>query len=218
MSFKLAMAQIGSEKGDVSANIASHLIAINAASRLGIRYLAFPELSLTGYEPELAKSLAFQLYDTRLEPLVKAAIKNKVTLCVGVPFRTDSLPFIASIIIHHADGQQEYNTKNHLHEGEEIFFEKGFGQKIINIEGIKIAHAICADTNYRNHMLESSNLGAEVYVAGVFISESGYKADIQKFEQNGADCKLLVGIANHMRTTGGGTQSGKVLFGTMGNC
>jgi len=84
-NFKLAVAQIPSVKGDVPRNIESHLKAINVAVRNQASIVIFPELSLTGYEPELASSLAFAIDDKRLQPLASTAVENNIWIVAGAP-------------------------------------------------------------------------------------------------------------------------------------
>ncbi|WP_413698693.1 nitrilase-related carbon-nitrogen hydrolase [Psychromonas sp. KJ10-10] len=72
MSLKIAVAQIISKRGEVDENIRIHLQAIKCASRLNVSYLVFPELSLTGYEPNLGSQLAFSKDDERLAVLIDA--------------------------------------------------------------------------------------------------------------------------------------------------
>lgn len=79
-NFKIAAAQVSSVGGDVSANIEIHLNAVKKAYSLGISYLVFPELSITGYEPKLSKQLAFSKNDPRLVPLQEAAVLYKYIL------------------------------------------------------------------------------------------------------------------------------------------
>ena len=55
---KIAVAQARPVKGDIQANISNHLKLIEQASLEGADAVFFPELSLTGYEPTLAKELA----------------------------------------------------------------------------------------------------------------------------------------------------------------
>ena len=56
--FRIAAAQVASARGDIVGNIAAHTAAIEVAAALGVSVLIFPELSLTGYEPDLATELA----------------------------------------------------------------------------------------------------------------------------------------------------------------
>jgi predicted amidohydrolase len=115
---KVAAPQITSKKGDIETNIFTHIKAIEKASELGVDYLVFPELSITGYEPELAYSLAFHKNDKRLQPIIYSAIKNNIYVGIGAPLSTDGLPQIGLFIISNT-GHVETYAKTHLHPGEE---------------------------------------------------------------------------------------------------
>lgn len=52
----IASAQTCSIAGDLAANIQRHLALMVAAAEHGVQLLVFAELSLTGYEPALARS------------------------------------------------------------------------------------------------------------------------------------------------------------------
>src|SRR5262249_42743510 len=52
--FKIAAAQFASVRGDLAGNILTHAAAIAAAADQRVSVLVFPELSLIGYEPDLA--------------------------------------------------------------------------------------------------------------------------------------------------------------------
>jgi predicted amidohydrolase len=111
-NLKVAAAQITSKKGDVETNIFTHLKAIERAGELGVDYLVFPELSITGYEPELAYSPALHKNDKRLQPIIDSAIKNKIYVGIGAPLATDDLPQIGLFIISKT-GDVEVYAKMH---------------------------------------------------------------------------------------------------------
>jgi len=208
LNFKIAVAQIAAEKGDVNANIMTHLRAIEKASQLGVSYLVFPELSLTGYEPQLAKMLAFSPNDTRLKPLIESAIKHNIQLGVGAPLESNGLPHIGLIIIS-PSGDIDTYEKIHLHPGEEKYFSKGNNHHVMSLSNTKIANAICADANHLDHVRTCSKLGASIYIAGVLISETGYQADTAAMSQYARKYNLLVAMANHNKPTGGWTPFGQ---------
>lgn len=85
--FKIAAAQVTSVRGDIDRNIATHATAIGATAERGVSVLMFPELSLTGYEPDLATELAITVLDSRLVPLAKLAGQHQVEVIVGAPLR-----------------------------------------------------------------------------------------------------------------------------------
>ena len=66
---KIAVAQTRPVKGDIKANIEHHKKMINLAISHGADMIIFPELSITGYEPELAKELATNQDDSRFDEL-----------------------------------------------------------------------------------------------------------------------------------------------------
>lgn len=207
-NLKVAVAQVSSIKGDIDENIKTHLVAIEKASQLGVSYIVFPELSLTGYEPELAVKLAFSTDDIRLKPLIDSAIENNIKIGVGAPLKSDGLPKIGLIIISQLGILDTYE-KMYLHSGEEAYFNHGTNYNCITIGSTKIANAICADTNNTNHARTCSELGASVYIAGVLISESGYDSDTAVMAGYAKKYNMLVAMANHSQPTGNWTPIGK---------
>jgi len=208
LGLKIAVAQVASIKGNIDENIKTHLVAIKKASELGVSYIVFPELSLTGYEPEIAAHLAFSSDDKRLRPLINVAVKNNITIGVGAPLQADSLPKIGLIIISPSGAVDTYE-KIHLHSGEEMYFSDGNHHHSITIGNTKIANAICADTNHTDHARACSELGASVYIAGVLISEAGYNVDTAAMANYAKKYNMLVAMANHNQPTGGWAPTGK---------
>lgn len=207
-NLKIAVAQVSSIKGNVVENISTHIQAIKKASEQGVAYIVFPELSLTGYEPSVAKDLAFSDDDARLQPLIDAAIRYNITLAVGAPLLAEELPNIGLIIIF-PSGTVERYAKIYLHAGEEQYFNEGRDHHYLSINDTIIANAICADTNNPKHANNCFEFGAEVYIAGVMITEPGYQPDSTTLRNYAKKYNILVAIANHHQTTGGYKAIGK---------
>ncbi len=208
LNLKIAVAQVASIKGDIDKNIAIHLRTIEKASLLGVAYIVFPELSLTGYEFELASELAFSHNDTRLKPLIDSASKNNIQIGVGAPLHSNGLPKIGLIVISPSGTVERYEKMN-LHSGEEKYFSKGNDHHIITINDTKIANAICADTNNAEHIHFCFKFGASVYIAGALITDSGYEADTKAMAHYASKYNMLVAMANHNQPTGGWKAIGK---------
>lgn len=85
----IAAAQSVSMAGDLAANIARHMDFIELAALHGVELLVFPELSLTGYEGEVAAALAIDPQDAVLQPLRDLAHKLGITAVVGMPIRQE---------------------------------------------------------------------------------------------------------------------------------
>lgn len=207
-NLRIAVAQVPSIKGDVNTNVETHLKAIVKAGDSGVSFLMFPELSLTGYEPELAKGLAFTIDDARLEPLIQAAVKYGLYIVAGAPLVADELPQIGALIVS-PEGEVSAYSKMNLHPSEDKYFLKGETYQFVEISEQKIAIAVCADTNTSTHAQVCSEQGSQVYVAGVLITEGGYKADTEKLESYARNHGMLVAMANHNAPTGGWSPIGK---------
>ena len=81
-------------------NIANHKKWIDIAIFNKADLIIFPELSLTGYEPELARDLATDQNDSRLEEFQRISDKNKITIGTGLPIKSDSGIFISIVFFN----------------------------------------------------------------------------------------------------------------------
>ena len=200
--FKLAVAQIAVKKGGVATNIREHLRVIQQASAHQVSYLVFPELSLIGYEPELAEQLAITEDDLRLELFKGAAVLHQMYIVVGAPLQGEGKPYIGALIFT-PEGEVLSYRKMNLHPGEDTFFQAGKDLQILNINKVKIGNGICADMNSEHHAQQYAVLGADIYVAGVLITESGYVSDTAKMAADAEQFNMLVAMANYNQPTGG---------------
>ena len=78
----IAAAQSGSIKGDIQANIQTHVEFMRVAAEYLVDVIIFPELSLTGFEPEIAQDCAITINDERLAPLKDQAKRLESPLFV----------------------------------------------------------------------------------------------------------------------------------------
>lgn len=211
---RIAAAQTGSVKGNVEANIATHLRVMETAAEQNVGVLVFPELSLTGYELELGRELAFAKDDPRLIPLAGAAREFGMDVLVGAPLLPDRiegagvLPKLGCIILR-ADGTMQTYAKMHLHSGEEAFFSAGTLHTVLPVGDEHVGVGICADTCHAQHPQQCAAMGATVYVAGVLVSVGGYAADAALFAGYAVQHGMLTVMANHNRPTGGWVPAGK---------
>jgi predicted amidohydrolase len=187
---KICAAQTKPIKGDIQSNISNHkkLIALAVANRADI--IIFPELSLTGYEPEMAKELATDKEDSRFDDFQKISDTNEITIGVGVPVKNNSGINIGMVIFQPNKERQVY-YKKYLHADEEPFFISG--QNTIGLIGNKtnIAPAICYELSIPEHSENAFKSGAEIYIASVAKTSSGVEKAV----------KSLSGIANKYSMT-----------------
>jgi predicted amidohydrolase len=171
---KICITQTKPIKGDVSANIDTHIRLIELALTLNAEAIFFPELSLTGYEPEFAKKLATNQNDNRLDIFQETSDKNNIVIGLGLPTATESKIRISMIIFEPNKPRQTY-SKQQLHSDELKYFENGDGQVIIKTNDKNIAPAICYESLQPTHIENAFKLGADVYLASVAKPANGVK-------------------------------------------
>ncbi|MCG2585996.1 carbon-nitrogen hydrolase family protein [Massilia sp. TS11] len=204
---RLAAAQSAARAGDVAANLARHADFVRVARAAGADLLLFPELSLSGYEPAHVAACALAPDDARLAALVCPGMQ----VIVGAPLRAPdpARPFIGSLCLH-GDGRRSVYRKQHLHPGEEAFASAGpSGASVFEVQGVACAQAICADISQASHPAAARAAGADVYLAGVLISVSGYAHDAALLQGHAAREQMLVLMANHGAPSGGYDSAGR---------
>jgi predicted amidohydrolase len=206
----LAAAQSVSLAGDIEGNIAHHLRLMEAAADLGVNFLIFPELSLTGYEPALAQELAICADDPRLQPLRDLASARQMVTVVGAPLRG---PVTGEVLIaaltFYVDHQLSVYTKQHLHAGEEAVFTAGDGGVAMQLGAEQLALAVCADFTQAVHPQAAAQSGATVYAASVLISVGGYPVDSAILSGYAREHRMAVLMANHGGPSGGWACAGR---------
>lgn len=201
------VAQMSVIKGNIQQNLARHCQLIKAAAQEGVQLLLFPELSLTGYEPNLAQNLAIEVSDENLFPLQELANQYAMVLLVGAPNKTQHKPEIGLFIIRPHQAISCYSKLN-LHASEELFFARGTQHQTLELNEQKFGLAICADIANSEHieMLMKDNIA--VYLAGVLISENGLSEDCKILENYVIKHNILVAMANFTGETGGWSCAG----------
>ncbi|WNJ17084.1 carbon-nitrogen hydrolase family protein [Pontibacter sp. G13] len=172
---KLALAELPCLPGQLEANRALHLTAIETAAEHGADLVCFPELSLTGYAPRLAENLSMSKYDPFLAPFHEACERLGIYAGVGVPWRGPELPWIMNFVF----GPNAHLTiygKEFLHNDEVPYFSPGAGGPILEIAGKRIALAICYEISVEAHAAHAFAQDIDLYLASVAKTDSGMNA------------------------------------------
>jgi predicted amidohydrolase len=209
MALVVAAAQSASLAGAVTENVARHLRLVQTAADQGVQLLVFPELSLTGYEPQLARANAVSPDDPRLDPMRRLACDASMAVVVGAPLLSGARALRIAALAMLPDGSVSTYTKEHLHPGEEGTFAPGLGGPMLQVGGAAVALAICADTTHPEHAARAAARGATVYAAGVLISEKGYAVDAALMQGYAAEHGMCVLMANHSAASGGYVPAGR---------
>ena len=192
---KICIAQTKALKGDIAANIDNHIRFITYASLLKASSIFFPELSLTGYEPELTKDIAITAGDDRLSVFQKLSNKNTITIGVGIPEKTE-IGIRISMVIFQPDKPVITYSKQQLHSDELPFFVEGTEQVILTIDDKKVAPAICFESLQPDHSENAINLGAELYLASVAKPQRGLEKALVHFPAVAKKYKVPVLMSN----------------------
>lgn len=211
----LAAAQTMPARGDVAANIEEHLRFVADAADAHVRLLVFPELSLTGYELDLAKSLAFSERDSRLDRLVEVARARDIILVVGAPVRIGAQLHIGAFLLF-PDGTVDLYTKQRLGAfppyaspngvvppPEASVFQAGDRNPLLHLDGCHAAVAICADIGRAAHAQAAADRGAKIYLASMFVIPEDLRSDTAKLQAYAEQHSMTVVFANYGAPTGG---------------
>ncbi|MGH9868981.1 MAG: carbon-nitrogen hydrolase family protein [Candidatus Polarisedimenticolia bacterium] len=220
-ALSIAAAQTVPVRGAVDANLEQHLRLAGIAARERAQVVVFPELSLTGYELDLARDLAFSQTDPRLAPLVEMAASSSLILIVGAPVRMGPLLHIGAFIIH-PDRAVDVYTKHHLGAfssraavdgsvppAEATVFHPGTLNPLVRIGGSMAAVAVCADTGRPSHSEAAAGRGARVYLASMFVIPSDFEPEVANLQACAARHSMAVVLSNYGGPSGGLASGGR---------
>lgn len=197
---RICVAQTRPVTGDIERNIVNHKRLIDLATSAGADTIIFPELSLTGYEPELARELAITLDDDRLDDFQRIADARRITIGVGVPLRDEASVRIGMVLFQPYEARQAY-TKQYLHPDEEAFFVGG--RCAVGSIGGGVALAICYELSVPAHAEEAARSGARVYIASVAKTAGGVDAATERLSEIARRYEQTALMANCVGRSGG---------------
>lgn len=208
----LTAAQTKPKRGDIEANLLDHYRLIELAAQNGAQLIAFPEMSLTGYERENAQQLAFKKDDSRLDHLKKLAVDNNIIIIAGAPIQIESELFIGEFIIS-PDNSVSIYTKQLLHEGEDEFFQPSFNYNpMVTIENQRISFAICADIDNPLHPENACKKETDIYIASIFFSPNGIPNAYRDLQDYAQKHKMNVLMSNFSGQSWGYPSAGQSAF------
>jgi predicted amidohydrolase len=206
---KICVAQTRPVKGDIARNIANHKKLIELAVLHKAEIIIFPELSITGYEPELSKELATHPNDNRFEDFQRISDTKEISIGIGVPTKNSNGILITMVLFHPRAERQTY-SKKYLHSDEEGFFVPGFNTTCtINGKKPKIALAICYELSVTEHAGDAYKNGAEMYIASAVKSVTGIDKAMTRLSEIGRAYSIPVLLSNCVGESGGYKCAGK---------
>lgn len=192
---KIAVAQTRPVRGDIQSNIDKHISLIEKAAANGADIIIFPELSLTGYEPSLAKQLATDATDSRLTIFQQLSDVNHITIGVGVPTKSAKGIHI-TMVLFQPNTFRQTNSKKYLHTDEEPFFVPGENLSGIVVNDTPIGLAICYEISISAHSKEAFNSGVQVYIASVAKTAKGVEKAMEQLCEIATNYGMTVLMSN----------------------
>jgi predicted amidohydrolase len=192
---KIALVQTRPVKGDIAANIADHKRMIGLALENSAELIVFPELSVTGYEPELAKELAVDHNDPMLEDFQNISDNNNCVIAVGMPVRQKDGITIGLFFFQPGQSRKLY-SKKYLHADEEPFFVSGGNFPVITIREEKISPAICYELSIDEHAADAHGAGGDIYIASVAKTPAGMQKALERLAAIARDHSMTVLTTN----------------------
>ncbi|HMG88398.1 MAG TPA: carbon-nitrogen hydrolase family protein [Chryseolinea sp.] len=175
---KICGAQTKPVTGNIEANIEMHLLFIDSAISSGADLIIFSELSLTGYEPTLARKLATRTDDERFDVFQKISNERMVSIGVGVPTISGDRVFISMVLFQPNKPPLVY-SKKYIHPDEEPFFVSGVNFPSLIVNDTSIGLAICYELSIPEHISSAHKSGAQVYVASVAKFAKGVESAVK---------------------------------------
>lgn len=205
---KISIAQIKPIKGNIEENIKNHIKWIEKAVINNADMIVFPELSITGYEPLLAKNLAIDKTDSCLEIFQEISNKSNITIGIGAPTKEKENIFI-SMIIFTPNKEKIIYSKQYLYPTETSIFTPSKNKLILEMHNEKIAPAICYELSNKEHYEYAYKNNCSIYLASVLNSVNGIDADLKKLGEIAKNYKMITLMSNYVGESGGYKCAGK---------
>ena len=192
---RIGVAQTRPFKGNIQSNIDRHGKLIDLAVSVGAELVVFPELSITGYEPTLAKDLAIDRDDRRFDVFQNISDIKHVTIAIGAPTKSWEGTYISLLLFQPHKARQLY-SKRYLHPDEESFFVRGQDSTGLFDKDAKAALAICYELSVPEHAANAFNNGAQIYIASVAKSVGGVENAIARLSEIAREYSMTVLMSN----------------------
>ena len=148
LAMKIALAQLNYTIGDIAANTAKIIIAVERAKEAGADVVVFAEQALSGTPAFdlLRKTTFLELCDEALDEI--ASYCNGITAVVGSPILMQNGTQSAAVVIENGKIKR-YITKTNITARREMgFLSSGEGVKVVRIAGEKVAIVVGDDFSH----------------------------------------------------------------------
>lgn len=204
---KICLAQSQYFAGDIRKNYDHHRSLTLKAIELDAAAIFFPELSLTGYEPDLIAKLSFEKSDMRLLPFQVLSNENRIMIGLGVPFKRKE-GITISMAIFQPDKEMQVYDKKHLHADEIACFVSGNNLDAKYFGDGKTALAICYELSILEHAEKALSKGVKNYLASVAKFRDGVASGSKRLSEIASDYNVHTLMVNGVGEADGGLCTG----------
>jgi NAD+ synthase len=162
--------QLNPVVGDIAGNLEGLQKALEAGRRAGSHLVVTPELSVCGYPPEdlILKPSFLEHCEAAVAELGRQTATGDTAIVVGTPWRQDGVVYNAAILLCGGEIVQVYHKRELPNYGvfdEKRLFAPGDGAPCtFEIEGVRVALAICEDIWFRRVPEAASRAGAQLLI------------------------------------------------------
>ncbi|QDH80004.1 carbon-nitrogen hydrolase family protein [Echinicola soli] len=206
----ISLVQLSPATGEIDKNIISHVKWIEKAASEHSELVIFPELSLTGYEPTLAKELSITKDDPRLKVFQQLSDNKAIIIAIGAPLQGATGTSISLLIFHPKKEVQVY-SKQFLHADELPFFVPGISRSLL-IDDTAIGLAICYEISVGEHIKNVMATHPSFFISSVAKDQNGVINAYQKLSEIANKNKLPVAMVNCVGEADGVQFAGKSAF------
>ena len=161
----------------------------------GADWIFFPELSLSGYEPEMAKELALEANDPLFSIFQDLSDQGNIGIGLGFPLKANEGIKI-SMKFFRPNKEALLYSKQLLHEDEEAYFIAGHSHLVVESNGLKFAPSICYESMQEQHLQEVSSMGIDLYIASVAKDRSSLDRTYHYYPKVASKYKLPILMVN----------------------
>src|SRR6185503_15838447 len=186
MTLKVAAIQINADDNKAR-NIEKALAMVQRAADRGAKFIALPEVfNCRGRisSLEILKDIAEPVTGPSIEPLMRLARKNHITILAGSILERTTKPraYNASVLIGPSGRIQAVYRKKNLFDAtigkkkirESHYIVKGEKDVVASVAGFKVGLSICYDLRFPNHFKACAVKGAQILcVPSSFTKRTG---------------------------------------------
>ncbi len=171
---RVLLAQDAPRVGDVAANVArvADLLAAHPEADLAV----FPELFLTGYAPEVARTLGAECA-AAVDAIAAAAAAAGTAVVVGtVESRPDGVANVALCVDRDGTVRGAHRKTHPFGADERAAFRAGDRITVVTLAGVRVAPLICFEIEFPELARDAARSGAEL-LASIAASPDPYGPD-----------------------------------------